>query len=272
MHVATFLLLVAIMGIAANGSVVISEIFPRGRVDQPEWIEIKNSSSKPIDLKNWKLSKGMDTAVIITSEHTVSAGDFLVLTRSHNLLQSKYPLLSKIVQPPRWLSLNNFNDTVSLLDHNNRLVDKVCYSSSWFTGWTIQSLERSDMSSPAVTASSWDLAQPPSPALPNRAMHVAAHNVSLKIGPVPFYPNGDGLDDFLAIKPEIPSGYSLTVRIIGFDGHELFRMPVHNEQLRWDGRCSNGRHAKAGPYYVIGEFVNSEGRRFYIRKMGLLWR
>ncbi|KMQ51512.1 hypothetical protein CHISP_1520 [Chitinispirillum alkaliphilum] len=254
------------------GDIIITEIFPRGRIDQPEWFEIKNISTNQINLKDWSFSTGMDTASFSDSILIIDPGKFLVFTRSQTLLKRKYPLLKTIEQPPRWLSLNNHNDTVSILNNRGELSDYVMYSSSWFTGWSIQSVERICIECSGTESDSWTLAHPPSPGLPNRSVNSFTQNSSISIGPIPFKPNGDGVDDFLAIIPSYGQKVSLNIILYSFDGKELVSLPASDGTILWDGRCRRGNLVNSGPFFVVAEFTCKDGRKTYVRKMGVLWR
>jgi hypothetical protein len=94
---------------------------------------------------------------------------------------------------------------------------------------------------------------------------------SIEIGPTPFSPNGDGVDDVLSIRMKAPPGVKATIRIFGFDGKPLKTFTGEQELILWDGTTDSGRPAPPGAIYIIAEFTSGGGRQV-VRKRGVLWR
>ncbi|MDG5813469.1 lamin tail domain-containing protein [Chitinispirillales bacterium ANBcel5] len=256
-----------------QGTVLISEIFPRGRVDQPEWIELFNYSEDWYDLQNWSYGTTEDTVLITDTTLLLGPGDFVVVTRRQDLLSRRYPLVRNIIQPPQWQAFNNSNDTLYLFSSNGQLIDIACYSSSWFRGWSSQSIQRTNMNLSGLDQRSWMLSEDPTPGAPNRTVTFNTPSLSLDIGPLPFKPNGDGKDDYLLILPQFPSQYTAQITIYGFDGREIVSIEApNNAALLWDGLCANGRTISPGPFFVVAEFTSTGGYKRYLRKKGVLWR
>ena len=63
-----------------NGTVIINEIAWMGNLNSSsdEWIELKNSSSADIDLKNWQLFS-TNTSLKISLAGTIRAGGYFLL-------------------------------------------------------------------------------------------------------------------------------------------------------------------------------------------------
>ena len=260
---------------AAGGMLHITELFPKGgaAAGQPEWFELKNVSSADINLKNWHFGNAKDSAVIIMRDFLLSPGNFVVITKDTAFLRRKYRSLGPAVQPARWHTLNSFNDTLSIWSPQGVEVDRAVYRSAWFSGWkNSQSLERVFTDPNIPDSLSWALCDYPTPGLPGgSSLWRAVKDPSLDIGPVPFFPNKTGGDNYLSIRIKAPPEYRVIIKIIGFDGRILKTMRDEQEVILWDGICDGGRAAPPGVIYVVAEFISGSQRKM-IRKKGVLWR
>jgi len=260
---------------ADAGTLVITELYPKGgtaAAGQPEWFELKNVSSADVNLNGWTFSNSKDTAVIIAADFILPPGQYAVVAKDTAALLRRYRAAPNLIRPARWLTLNSFNDTLSVRSPRGILVDRAVYRSAWFTGWSAQSLERVYRGGYGDDSASWVLCDRPTPGGPGGAAHWRAVSApSMEIGPVPFTPNGDGIDDVLSIRIKAPPGTRVTVKIFSFDGKLLKTFTGEREQIQWDGTTDTGRPAAPGAIYIIAEFT-SGGTRRIIRKNGVLWR
>jgi hypothetical protein len=261
---------------AAAGTLLITEIYPKGgtaaAAGQPEWCDRKNVSPAEGNLNGWMFGNSKDTAVITASDLFLPPGGFLVITKDDAAMLKVYRSIKYLIKPARWHTLNSFNDTLSVWSSHGVEVDKAVYRSSWFSGWTSQSLERVSGGGSGADSSSWVLCDRPTPGHPGNAdLWRAVSAPSLEIGPTPFRPNGDGVDDILSIRMKIPPGTRVKVRIFGFDGKLLKTFTGERELTSWDGLTDSGRPAAPGAIYVVAEFTGSGGKKI-IRKNGVLWR
>jgi len=260
---------------ASGGMLHITELFPKGGASagQPEWFELKNVSSADINLKNWLFGNAKDSAVIITRDFLLSSGNFVVVTKDSAFLRRRYRSVGNIIQPSRWHTLNSFNDTLSIWSPQGAEVDVAVYRSAWFSGWkNSQSLERVFTDPNIPDSLSWVLCDYPTPGLPGGvSLWRAVKSPSLDIGPVPFFPEKSGGDNYLSIRMKAPPEYRAAVKIIGFDGRVLKTIKGEQEVILWDGVCDGGRAAPPGVIYVVAEFTSGTQRKI-IRKKGVLWR
>jgi len=253
--------------------VKINEVFPRANAGEPEWLELVNVSQMTINLKNWFFGNSEDTAVMASRDLFLEPGGYLVLTGNAGLFCSRYPAKNRLVVPPDWHSLDNYNDTLCLWDAGRNLKERVSWQSGWFSGWTNDALERVSLSTTGMDAASWVLTASPTPGQPNGAVSWrAGAKPQLDAGPLPFTPNSDGRDDLLSIFIDLPAGYSARVSIYGFSGKKLrsFAGPL-SHQIYWDGKLDNGSPAPTGPFFVVMEASSSQGT-MTLRKKGVLWR
>ncbi|MCX7651242.1 MAG: lamin tail domain-containing protein [Bacteroidia bacterium] len=153
---------------AAPGDLIFSEIMPKPTpvVGLPpyEYVEIYNRSNKWISLEGWRFCDGSRCATIFSSK-MLSPGEYAILTTT-----SGAPALSGIGLTS-FPTLNDSEDSLSLRNADDILIDQVSYSSSWYRdeikslgGW---SLERIDMNDLCSTDSNWIATTNPQGGTPN---------------------------------------------------------------------------------------------------------
>jgi hypothetical protein len=255
-----------------EAAIRISEIFPKATSGEPEWFEVENRSSMPINLKNWRFGKEDDTVTITPLSYPLAPGSFTVISRDGTLLASRYRALTASITPKHWITLGNTGDTIMLFDGNGTVRETVCYSDDWFPEWPSTSIERTG-NEDGCSADAWSVAERPTPGFPGEGLFWRnATKPSLDIGPIPFTPDGDGSDDRLAIRIQLPPSAAVTITIYGFDGRAVKTFSgLPQEAVYWDGRTASGSFAPPGPFFVVAE-VKKGGNVTRLRKKGILWR
>ena len=254
-------------------SVRINELFPRALPEEPEWFELINTSTMPINLKDWQVGNSEDTVLLTADAYILEPGAYVVVAKNKEAVSIRYPGLHAVIQPPRWHTLNNSKDTLFVRSASGHVCDNVCYEQGWFRNWTSQSLERVQNSLDGCNASAWVVSSKPSPGGPNGALFWReVSSPKLEIGPIPFTPNNDGRDDLLSIRIALPASSDATVSVYCFDGRKVhtFTGPVQ-EQYLWDGRGNDGKAVPPGPIFVVAE-IKVQEKRYLLRKKGVLWR
>jgi hypothetical protein len=250
--------------------VKINELFCRGNAGEPEWFELVNVSTMPINLRDWTFGNSEGSDTLAGGDLFLQPGGYLVVTSNGSLFYSRYPAKNRVIAPAHWHALDNYNDTLCLWDARKREKERVCYRSAWFTDWQSQPLERTTLSADGRGPESWRLAAVPTPGQPNAFR--AAARAALEIGPLPFTPNGDGTDDLLSIAIDLPAGATATVVLYGFSGKKLRDFGAYpGRPLLWDGKQDNGAPAPLGPFFVVAEIVSTSGKTT-LRKKGVVWR
>lgn len=251
----------------------INELFPRAQTDAPEWLEIVNSSSMPININNWRFGNSESSFPIIGEDLVVGPGRFLVVTKDKTLFSRQYPAVSCVCQPDAWHALDNYKDTLCLWNNRGTLCETVAYTYAWVDNWTDQSLERVSVERDGTSSASWVVAPKPSPGQPNASASLrSTQTPSLDIGPLPFTPNNDGKDDFLSIRCALPASNTVSISIYGFNGRKYCDVPMANQaQFLWDGKTSNATAAPVGPFFVAATIKNG-AQTTVLRKKGVLWR
>lgn len=141
-------------------AIVIDEIMadPSPQVGLPnnEWIELKNVSSSPINIQNWRIADATGQSGTMPS-FILQPDSFVIVCTS-----SAVPLLSvfgKTIAVTSFPSLDNDGETLSLKSSTGKTIHAVEYSSAWFTnelkkdgGWT---LEMIDTKNPCAMSDNW---------------------------------------------------------------------------------------------------------------------
>lgn len=259
---------------APLSAIRITEVFPRATADEPEWFEVANVSSMSINLKGWRFGTGEDSLVFSDADLLVRPAEFRVIARDRALFLRRYPLPAGLVTAPSsWVALDNYDDTLRLWNGRGNLQESVCWHNEWFVSWKAGSLERVSTDRSGLDKNAWAVAVNPSPGMPNGSVTWrSATRASVEIGPVPFSPNGDGSDDYLAVTLSLPALATASIAIYGFDGRKIRDLPGPAQQTcRWDGRSDDGRPALPGPFFVVVRIQDDRGVHT-IRKKGVLWR
>ena len=140
--------------------VVINEILadptPIVALPNAEFIEIKNTGSKSINLQGWKLSS-LSTTTSAFPSYVLPPDSFLLITSTTNApLFAGYGRVLGITSFP---SLDNTGTTLSLTSKEGITIHSVTYNVSWYQnavksdgGWT---LEMIDTKNPCSGASNW---------------------------------------------------------------------------------------------------------------------
>lgn len=138
---------------AIEGDILISEFI----YDQPsgytEAIELVNTSSKFIDLKNFTYNDNSGARKTITSETTIfRPGEFIIIAPSLSL-QSIFPDAQFISMGSNFAALNNSGDQIVIRSSSGLLLDSLEYTPAW--GGTKVSLERRSTSLSARFKENW---------------------------------------------------------------------------------------------------------------------
>ena len=140
--------------------VVIGEIMadPSPQVGLPnnEWIELKNTTSAPINLQNWRIGDATGQSGPMPGFILQPDSFVIVCTGSAVAAMSAFGTTISVTSFP---SLDNDGDQLFLRAANGRTIHAVAYSSAWYQnelkkegGWT---LEMVDTKSPCAGISNW---------------------------------------------------------------------------------------------------------------------
>ena len=161
--------------------VVIDEIMtdPAPVVALPtnEWIELRNTTSLPINLQNWRIGDASGQSGPMPN-FTLQPDSFVIVcTGSAVAAMSVYGTTVSVTGFP---SLDNDGEQLFLRAANGRIIHSVAYSVSWYQnvikadgGWT---LEMIDTKSPCAGMSNWKASIDPKGGTPGKKNSVDAIN------------------------------------------------------------------------------------------------
>jgi len=142
----------------AKGDVLVNEIMYYPVSDEPEWVELYNTSSDTINLKNWKISDSN-----ISTKSVITQTDVLIPPSSYLVIAKDVAFASCHFGVPfvmaNFSALNNSTpDAVVIYDAKLNTIDSVMYSPSW-GGQNGKSLERIDVEMPSTSMKNWGTSQ-----------------------------------------------------------------------------------------------------------------
>lgn len=157
-------------------NVVINEIMNAPQGGEPEWIEILNFSSEPINIKNWKISnRNTSTRYTITnSDYILKPDSYAVITKSDAIFHFHFTIPSKVFiipQMPTFLFRND-SDAVVIFDSTGFVIDSVYYKRSWVvSGYSIERIYPNKNSN---LKSTWGISIDPERSTPGRKNSIMA--------------------------------------------------------------------------------------------------
>ena len=135
------------------GDVVINEFMYDPPSAQAEFVELKNTSSKRLNLQNWRLQDNTTTSRTITSNPlTLQPGGFLVISSDTTELFNVYGSRN-YVSMSSFPSLNNGGDQIRLFTNSDVRADSLTYEPGW--GGDEVSLERVSADIEATNPANW---------------------------------------------------------------------------------------------------------------------
>lgn len=269
----------------AVGDLAINEILFNPITGGSDFVEIRNNSSKVIDLHKLYIGNIKNEAIGNQKQipvHFLLKPNELVVVSADTLSQLQtYPM----AVPGRFIqmslpSLNNDSSTVFLLKDSNIVLDKVSYSAKWhlklIADVKAKSLEKIDPFGSASDSKNWHTAAEAigfaTPGAPNSQYSPAQHNGDFSLTSTIISPDNDGFEDVLQINyVMLQDGMVANVKIFD-DRGRLIKHVCKNEllgkqgSLIWDGITENNLKASIGTYVVIFEAFKSNGGDLFVQK------
>lgn len=161
--------------------VIIDEIMadPTPQVGLPgnEWIELKNITTTPINLQNWRIGDATGQSGPLPNFILQPDSFLIVCTSSAVAVMSAFGTTISVTSFP---SLDNAGDQLFLKAANGTIIHAVSYSDSWYQnavkangGWT---LEMVDTKSPCAGSDNWKASIDPSGGTPGKKNSVDTIN------------------------------------------------------------------------------------------------
>lgn len=135
------------------GDLIINEFTYDPPSGQAEYVEIKNTSDKYLDIKNWQLGDNSALNTITPTSYMIEPNSYLVLSEDTTSLFSTFGHRNYI-QMTSFRSLNNTGDAIRLIAGNGSTADSLTYTPSW-DGRDV-ALERRSAYAPSIFPENWD--------------------------------------------------------------------------------------------------------------------
>ena len=191
-------------------SVVVNEIMYAPTGTEPEWVELFNTRTDTVSVKDWLVSDNNVTSKkLITSSHLIIPPvGYLVLTDDSAALLGIHPAIpARVVEVPAFPSLNNSGDAVVLYDNRVATMDSVSYLPSWGGNINGKSLERIDPLGPSTLQTNWNTSRHAERSTPGRRNSISRKDYDLALDTMllsPLLPiHGDSI--IATLKVRIPA-------------------------------------------------------------------
>lgn len=271
---------IALPGLADSASWMLNEVLFDPKTGGTDYVEIKNISTRYLNLQELSLGNRSETRTIINEPYIVPSGGIVLLTGSKGLTLRDYPRgkVENFVE----MTLPSFNadsGTVRLIGPGKKIWQQFFYSDKFHTRILDVrkgvSLERIAPNLPVNNPDSWQSASADvgygTPGYENSQSRDFDPEDVFSVNPKAFSPNGDGNRDFVFFN------YGTTrlnqtgnLRIYAPEGH-LVRTLAETANLgsqgfwKWDGTDEKGRKLRIGLYVAVLEVFELGGSTKYYK-------
>lgn len=262
---------------ANTGDLVINEILFDPYTGGYDFVEIRNNSSKVLDLFGYRLANYDDSLANIKTinEHfLVYPNDFVVISADTTFIMQHYTST-----PGRFIQMaiptySNDSATVYLLDQT-KIIDQVSYKDSWhfelLNSTDGVSLERIDPFGSSNDENNWhsasEMAGFATPGYENSQLMYGENDGNINLTKAIFSPDSDGNEDVLQINYEmINEGKVANLTIYDDRGRkvkELVKSDLIGNKgtYTWDGVADNNQKASIGTYVLLFDAYDLNGKQ-----------
>lgn len=284
-NVFTSELQVALCNRPVKGDLLINEVLFNPDGECSDYVELVNVSSKPIDLSSVILcrrnteGKLEEVKRLSESLYILSPKEYVLLCSTPDPIAVRYPRsdTKRFHRLDSMPSYPNDGGVVVVADTLLNIVDELAYSEKMqfkilptFDG---VSLERISLSESNWQSASKESGYGTPGAENSQLLRIDAANSPLKLSSSVISPDGDGVNDYLAVAYRMESaGMMADVDIFNGDGVEVKKL-CRNELLGtegtfvWDGVTDGGMRASRGIYILIARLADAEGHCKEIRQV-----
>lgn len=264
-----------------EGDLIINELLFNPLTGGADYIELKNVSTKIINLKNVLVANFDDDTIAnlkqITFSKNLKPTELIVLTADSTFQKQTYPFAGagRFIQMST-PSLNDDSSTLYLIA-NNTVIDKVSYTDDWHFALLDddngKSLERINPFAPSHDKNNWHTAASRvnfgTPGTENSQLSVGEEIGVVSLTTSTFSPDNDGFEDFLQINyTSVNTGMLANISVFDDQGRLIHRL-AQNEYLGtkgslvWDGTTETKQKASIGIYVLVFEAFDLEGNKLY---------
>jgi hypothetical protein len=201
---------------------VVNEIMYAPVGNEPEWVELCNTSGDTLDLSGWGVTDrgSVSRRLFPERELVIPPGGFRVCTKDSSAFAAVHPsVVQDVVPVPGFPSLNNAGDELVIWDVEGREMDSLSYLPHW-GGESGRSLERILAAGPTNVATNWATSRSTEGSTPGRNNSRSRKRVDLSI-------------DSVSVSPAGGSGHRLGATICnpGLTGWPSFSMLVRRGEV-----------------------------------------
>ena len=273
--------------VPTRGDILLNEILFDPVTGGSDWVELYNSSSKVIDLKNWSFANYTDTIANpkpITSTYLLPPGGYAVIGADSSLVKQHYPF----AVPGTFIqsalpSYPNDSGTVYLI-YQDSVMDYVSYSEKWHFQLLDDtdgiSLERLDPGGLSNNPHNWHSAAEAigfgTPGGKNSQFIAALYAGDFSFTNPSISPDNDGFEDVLHIQYAMQEPGMVGNLTIYDDRGRVIRHLLQNELLAksgtfiWDGVTENGTKAAIGSHVAVFEAYSIHGGAIFVKRKPFL--
>ena len=252
------------------GPVLINEIMYSPSPGDPEWVEIVNRSSNPVQIIGWTFEDSKDRFIFCSDSITIQPDSFAVIVSDSSAFRTVWPdVQCPLLQPSGWPVLNNntqqgmeWADILMLRESTLSVMDYVPYDDDW-GGSSGVSLEKLNPDFSGYESTDWSSCA--SGGTPGAINSCSAGSGSgsgefLDYYPDPFSPDEDGRDDVLTIEMNFQHPENeVTLEIYNVQGRLLLKLLNReicglSKIITWNGTGENGGRLPVGRYII---YLNS---------------
>jgi len=262
-------------------NLVINEILFNPYVGGFDFVELRNTTTKAICIKNLSvangyLNTGANIEIVTTEGRIILPNEFIVFTEDEKNIEEMYPSIQtkNIIRVDALPSFNNSDGTCIIYSNQNEIIDELNYSESMhfqlLSSFEGVSLERLSSELPTAQESNWHSASESSgfatPGAENsQSLLIENMSGAFELSTSIFSPDNDGMDDVIQFHfSEMKSGCVGNLTIYNERGIRVKRL-MRNEYLGpegiaiWDGISDNGEALAIGIYIATFEAFNEDG-------------
>jgi hypothetical protein len=273
---------------AKLGDLVINEVLFNPRTGAPKFVEIYNSSSSYLNLKDWKLAnlnanrEVANRRVLFSEDFVIAPFSFWVFTTDKEKLKSEYPkgkeekfiafssLPSYPISSGNVVFLNPDETISEIFSYHDKMHHRLLRETKGV------SLERISPQVSVNDPNNWYSASASegfaTPGYRNSQIHDGFGGFGIEVFPEVFVPDAPGEQPYTSIRYKMDiSGMVGTIRIYSVNGllvRELCQNAIWGNEgfYIWDGTDTGGTKVRAGYYVVWVEIFDLQGNVKQIKK------
>jgi len=181
--------------------VVINEIMYAPSSGEPEWVELYNRTTSPINLKKWKFSDASSSTTITNLDKLIPVNGYIVLSKDSSIL-NYYNVQSEIIQL-NLPALNNTGDAVTIKDSIGVKIDSLFYYPDWGGNVDGKSLERVSVERFSLDPTNWETSINIFKATPGSINSITEKNFDIAVSNILFNPQFPLEGDTVSVSAKV---------------------------------------------------------------------